>query len=150
MFFTFIIRVIASTTTFIITLRLIGWPKIITGLYYLKVPEELIKTINHMIRFIPLFINDTLYMLAAREARLLGKISKWNIWKVLASIVADIILKSHYRAWTLSMALEARTIKSNPSLKSNRKFISSYDIMLLTVAIVLLLVEVKLCLWNGI
>jgi len=144
----FILRVIASTVIFTITLRLIGWMNIIKGLNIVRTPRELVKMIQHTVKFIPLFLTEVLKMLIAREARVLGKPSKRRIWKVLATIVSDVVLKSNYRAWKLSLALEARTLKFEPKGGVDRE-VNIHDAILLTIALTILTLEVAGRVWGG-
>jgi len=146
--YAFATRVIASTITFIFLLRLIGWRNVLTFLNFLKVPREIVFTVNQTIRFIPLFSNEVLKMLTAREARAIGR--HWSIWKTLSSIVSDVVLRSCYRAWVFNLALNARTLNGELVSEHVQKIhLHRFDIYLLLASILIVLLEVLGRLWVG-
>jgi len=144
----FITRVIASTTTFILILRIIGWRNILYGLRRLKTPSNLVWMIFCTIKFIPLFLNEVLRMLLAREARILRKQPLLSIWKLLATIVSETIIRAHYRSWRFNLALKARLLGKAIDLKYSSSSNSLWNIALLSSAICIVLLEVLARLWG--
>jgi len=144
----FITRVIASTIAFIVLLRIIGWRNILYGLRDLKVPSSLIWMIFCTIKFIPLFINEVLRMLLAREARIFSKQSLLRTWKVLSTIASEVVVKSYHRSWRFNLALEARIIGGKVDLKYNHNPDKIWCILLFVIAVYVLLLELSVRLWG--
>jgi len=144
----FITRVIASTTAFVLILRIIGWRNILYGLRGLKAPSNLVWMISCTIKFIPLFLNEVLRMLLAREARILRKQPLSNIWKLLAAIVSETIIRAHYRSWRFNFALEARSLGKTVDLKYSSSSNSLWNVVLLTSAIYVVLLEITARSWG--
>lgn len=144
----FAARVIASTITFIFILRVIGWRNVFSFLHLIKVPSEIVFIINQTIRFIPLFSNEVLKILIAREARVIG--ARWSLRRILSSAISDILLRSFYRAWVFSLTLNARTLSGGiVQGKYGKIRLRIFDIYLFLTSIFTVLLEVKETLWAG-
>ncbi len=138
----FITRVLAASLTFMILSQIIGWWNIIRGLELIKTPRIVTEMIYQTIKFIPLFITETLKLIAAREARILCRKNISSIWRALSSIVGDIIIKSYYRSTMFNMALNARTLSNKRIMIWKRVKPTLYDISLIIFTALILLLEV--------
>ncbi len=145
----FIIRTLSSSIIFILMLRVIGWWNIIKGLELVRTPRIIIEMIYQTVKFIPLFLNETLKLLTAREARILGKTSIRNVWDSLSSIVAELIVKAYYKSVMLNMALNARTLSKNNYTLCRTGNLTIYDILLIMITGALLVYEVVYRVWSG-
>ncbi|RLE87285.1 MAG: hypothetical protein DRN04_18365 [Thermoprotei archaeon] len=144
----FAARVIASTITFIFILRVIGWHNVLSFLHLIKVPSEIVFIINQTIRFIPLFSNEVLKILVAREARIVG--GSWSLRRILSTTISDVVLRSFYRAWVFGLALNARTLSGGVVQGSYGKIgLRVFDVYLFLASIFIVLLEVKGTLWVG-
>ncbi len=147
----FLARTISSTIVFILMIRVVGWWNIVGGLEKIRVPRILVEMIYQTAKFIPLFLGETLKLLVARDARILGKTRISSLWRVLSSIVGELIVKAYYRSTILDMALRARTLShSKHRVEGRREYLTVYDVCLITVTVALLLYEVLDKIWSGI
>ncbi len=147
----FLARTISSTIVFILMIRVIGWWNIVGGLEKIRAPRILVEMIYQTVKFIPLFLGETLKLLVARDARILGKTRISSLWRVLSSIVGELIVKAYYRSTILDMALRARTLSySKHGVGGGREYLTVYDACLITVTAALLLYEVLDKIWSGI
>lgn len=144
----FILRVTSSTLIFIAGIQALGWLNIARGMSIVEIPEELINSMFKTIKFIPIFINETLRMLIARSARIIGgHISLKGLWFILAGIITDLIVKAHYKAIKMNLAITARTLGSSlPSIArkspgERRRLPNIYDYIIFSGLIIAILVE---------
>ncbi|MBS7649677.1 hypothetical protein KEJ17_08570, partial [Candidatus Bathyarchaeota archaeon] len=85
-----------------------GWRMIIVGLEKLRMPKNFSFLLNLTIISIPLFLRESLKMLSAREARIMRKATLKGLWRILATITGDLLIKSYERSWKLEKSLIAR------------------------------------------
>ncbi len=116
---TFISRVVSAASIFICFTLMMGWRGIIKGLEGLRVPKEITLLLNLSIIHIPLFIREVLKMLLAREARIMKNVGFKGIWVILATIVGDVLIRSHERAWRLERGIRARTFASTETFQKD-------------------------------
>lgn len=146
----FILRATASTLIFISGVHVLGWLNIIKGMMVLGIPASILEYMLKTIKFIPLFMSETLRILIARTARILSvegasTIRLRRMWCILASVIADLIVKTHYRALMFNLAFTARTLNPHMGivvkLKSPLK-LKLYDYVMFTCSTIVVLVEV--------
>lgn len=145
----FIIRTLSSSIIFVLMLRIIGWWNLIRGLELIKTPRIIIEMVYQTVKFIPLFLSETLKLLMAREARVLGKTNTHHIWGSLSSIVAELMVKAYHKSAMLNMALSARTLSEGKPCLHRIKDPTMYDVLLITVSGALLVYEVVYRVWSG-
>lgn len=144
----FILRTVSSTLLFIAGVRTIGWYNIVRGLAFIGVPRSILDCLLKTVLFIPLFIDDTLRMLVARNARVLGRhVGLRRTWSILAGVVADIIVKSYRRALMLSLAYTSRRLGQYYPVAEGRWSTccgkpSIHDLLLTACSITVLFLEV--------
>ncbi len=109
---TFISRVVAAAAIFTSLAFIMGWKRIVKGLGDLRIPQELGFLLNLSIVHIPLFLRETVKMLSARESRVMRKIRFREVWRVLSTVVGDLLLRSYERAWMVDKAIRARSFAS--------------------------------------
>ncbi len=109
----FMERIIASTVVFTFLLRSVGLTRVLAGLRDLRVPQLLVRMLELTLRFIPVFVSDTLVLLMAREARMLAPQPRSSVWKSLSTVVSEIMVRANDRAGMLSLAMEARNLGSS-------------------------------------
>lgn len=138
----FISRVAASTAIFTSFASIMGWRRTIMGLERLRMPRELTFLLNLSIIHIPLFLRESSKMLSAREARVMRKITLKEVWKILATVVGDLLLKSYEHAWRLEKAIKARSFTEEISWKSTSNSVGIKDLLLLSLTLCVLLLGV--------
>lgn len=114
---TFISRVVAAAAIFTSFVSIMGWERIVRGLGGLQMPRELTLLLNLSIIHIPLFLREASMMLSAREARIMRKTRFKDVWRVLATVVGDLLLRSYERAWRLEKAIRSRSFTSTGFLR---------------------------------
>lgn len=138
----FILRVIASATIFSSFIFIMGWKRIIMGLETLHFPRELIILLKLSVVYIPLFLREASKMLLAREARIMRKMPLREIWKISATVVGDLLLRSHQHAWRIGKAIKARSFTMDfPGPPSAP--IRARDLFLLLFTLLLLLLKIS-------
>ena len=136
----FVARVLAATAIFTSITSIIGWRGIIRGLDGLKIPKDITFLLGTSIIYIPLFLREALRMLSAREARLLVKPNSKGVWKLIATIAGDLILRGYERAWRIEKAIKARGLDVDRSPPEARVKVKVTGLLLfLTVLIILIL-----------
>lgn len=135
----FVFRVVVSAAIFTSVTYLIGWRGVAAGLEGIHVPGEIVSLLNMVIVYVPLFLRDAFKMLSAREARLLKKPTVKDSWRILSTVVGDLILKGYRRAWSLGKAIEARSFASGCRLKAKRFSLTVKDLLLLSISLCILL-----------
>jgi cobalt/nickel transport system permease protein len=80
---------------------------IVRALIILRMPSFLTRSLMFFLLYIPIMARETVKMLAAREVRLI-KSSRSEAWRILSTVVGDLILRSIERSQRLNMAIEAR------------------------------------------
>ena len=103
----FILRVSVSTLALVGTVSYLGWMNIVRALIILRMPSFLTRSLMFFLLYIPIMARETVKMLAAREVRLI-KSSRSEAWRILSTVVGDLILRSIERSQRLNMAIEAR------------------------------------------
>lgn len=103
----FILRVSVSTLVLVGTVSYLGWMNIIKAFIILRMPSFLTRSLMFFLLYIPIMARETVKMLAAREVRLI-KSSRSEAWRILSTVVSDLILRSIERSQRLNMAIEAR------------------------------------------
>jgi len=139
----FISRVVASAAIFTSFVSIMGWRRIIMGLEGLRIPRELTLLLNLSVIHIPLFLRESSKMLSAREARIMRKITFKEIWRILATVVGDLLLRSHEHAWRLEKAIRARSFAAELSSKTTSIPLGIKDLFLLSLTLTLLLLGVS-------
>jgi cobalt/nickel transport system permease protein len=132
-------RVAASTAIFTSFASIMGWRRTVMGLEKLRMPRELAFLLTLSIIHIPLFLRESSKMLSAREARIMRKITLKEIWRILATVVGDLLLKSYEHAWRLNKAIEARSFTEEISWKSVSNPVGMKDLLLLSLTFCILL-----------
>jgi energy-coupling factor transporter transmembrane protein EcfT len=77
-----------------------------------KAPKEIVRALSSTLVFIPILTKDACRMLAAREARIIKKNVSLS-WKILSTVVGDLILRGFERAERIDRAVSARTFGDN-------------------------------------
>lgn len=106
----FVYRVSCSAASLALIARSVGWRTLLEGLALLRIPQGAVAMAELTARFIPLFMSDTLKLLVARSARSIGDMPLISRWRLLGSVVGELILKGVYRAGQLRLAVEARSL----------------------------------------
>lgn len=140
---TFVARVLAATAIFTSITSIISWRGVIRGLEGLKSPRDVIFLLNTSIVYIPLFLREVLRMISAREGRLLVKPSLKGMWKLMATVVGDLILRGYERAWRLDKAIKARDLNADKGSPKIRVKVRVNDILLLSFALITLILKLK-------
>ena len=104
------LRAAAAASIFAASIQLLGWRNWLKGLEDLRVPRLLIKLTMLSLFYIPLFLREALRMLLAREARMVGRVGVWRSWRMVSTVVGDLLLRGRERAWRLERALMARSL----------------------------------------
>jgi cobalt/nickel transport system permease protein len=104
------LRAAASTSIFTASIQLLGWRGWLQGLEGLRIPKLLVRLTMLSLFYIPLFLREALRMLLAREARMLGRVGAKQSWRLMATVVGDLLLRGHDRAWRLERAFMARSL----------------------------------------
>lgn len=108
----FILKPVTASATFTSFLLSGGGNNFIRGLESIKVPKEIVKPLSATILFIPMFTNYACRMLSAREARIVSTDVKIK-WKMLSTVVGDMLLKGLEKVQTLERAIKARSFSKN-------------------------------------
>lgn len=140
---TFILRVVTSAAIFTSFASIIGWRGIIRGLEGLRIPRELTLLLNLLIIHIPLFLREASKMLSAREARIVRRITFKEVWKILATVVGDLLLRSREHAWRLEKAIRARSFTAEFPLETMSTPVRIKDLFLLSLTLTLLLLRIS-------
>ena len=61
-------------------------------------------------RYVPLSVREAGRLLAAREARLMGRRGLRSAWLVLASSCGELLLRAYHRAWRVGLAMRSRCL----------------------------------------
>lgn len=102
---TLVTRTVAATTLFTAFVMNLGWLGVLRGLRGVGLPEEMAFSTAFTLRYVPLFIREGFRMLAAREARTLRG---GNGYRILPSVVGDLLVKGYSRAGRVELAVRAR------------------------------------------
>jgi len=106
----FVYRISCSAASLALVARSAGWRTLLEGFALLRIPREAVAMAELTARFIPLFMDDALKLLAARSVRSIGDTPLASRWRLLGSVVGDLILRGVYRAGQLRLAVEARSL----------------------------------------
>ena len=142
-----ILRSTAAASIFITIIAHLGWLNLLKGLRNIGIPEEIVSMTGFLIKYTPIFLRDACRMIAAREARLMGKTSYKIIWLTNISVIGDLLVRGYERGLRLNAALKARSFSSNVVQRHDKLFnLSLYDLFLLffTIIMVLTALTVKL------
>jgi len=71
------------------------------------------------------------------------KITFKEIWRILSTVVGDLLLRSHEHAWMLEKAIRARSFAAELSPKTTSIPIEIKDLFLLSLTLTLLLLGVS-------
>ncbi len=52
-------------------------------------------------------------MVSARDARIVKRIGVKELWKTLATVVGELLLRCYERAWRVDKAIKARSFESS-------------------------------------
>jgi energy-coupling factor transporter transmembrane protein EcfT len=137
-----ITRVTASVAIFTAFIMVMGWRGIIAGFEELRMPKELSFMLNLSIISIPIFLRETLNMLLAREARIMRKIKIRNVWRMLATVIGELMLRGYERAWRLDKSIRARSFSRQEKSKVVHTSIKIRDVALFLLALTILLLGV--------
>ncbi len=128
-----VLRVTSAAAIFsAITIHL-GWRGLLEGLLTLRAPVELVEMVGLFFKYTPMFVRDLCTMVAAREARLVGRCGYRLAWASLASAVGEILLRSYRRAVAVSMAMRARCFGARRARNRRGLRLSRYDPLLILV-----------------
>ncbi|UCE29358.1 MAG: hypothetical protein JSV85_01085 [Candidatus Bathyarchaeota archaeon] len=135
----FISRTTAAAAIFTSFASAMGWRRIVNGLEGLRMPGQFGLFLNLSIIHIPLFLRETAKMLSARESRIVRKIRIREVWRVLSTVVGDLLLRGYERSWRLEKAINARSfIPLEPSLKTPSTAMGIKDFLLLFISLCIL------------
>ena len=128
-----VLRVTSAAAIFsAITIHL-GWRGLLEGLSVLRAPVVLVEMVGFFSKYAPMFVRDLCTMVAAREARLVGRCGYRLAWASLASAVGEILLRSYRRADAVSMAMRARCFGAWRAGRRRKLRLSRYDPLLILV-----------------
>ena len=133
-----LLKTTSATLIFTTLISYLGWRGLLEGLRGLKVPWELTFATGLHIKYIFVMVRCVNSMITAREAKVFNK-GKLGIWKVLASIVGDLMLKGYERGYILEKAINARTFTRFSPRNGIRK-LGLNELMLLTFTVIMLTV----------
>jgi energy-coupling factor transporter transmembrane protein EcfT len=137
---TFIIRVLSAAAIFTSLTFIMGWRKMIEGLEGLRVPREITSLLVLLIIQLPFLFREASKMLSAREARIVKNVGFKDSWKVLATVVGDLFIRSYEHAIRLDRAIRARNLKSVQPIKKNQiTSLNSRDIALFSISLLTLI-----------
>lgn len=128
------LRTAVASVIFLVFLSYLGWRNLALALNKFNIPKSLIISIIFFIKYLPIHIKSVSNMLFARESRLIKR-TKVNYWRVLASVAADLLIKSNYQAKRFYLGLKARNFETFFTMSNNLR-VNSWDIMLLITSIV--------------
>lgn len=106
-----ILRTTACVAVFTTFVQLLGWRNWLEGLRSLRVPRMVIWLIATSIIYIPLSLRESSRLLLARESRMLKKVGVGEVWRMLSTVLGDLLLRGYDRAWRLSLSLRSRSFK---------------------------------------
>ncbi|MBS7646044.1 hypothetical protein KEJ44_08440 [Candidatus Bathyarchaeota archaeon] len=139
----FVTRVLAAAGIFTSLTYIIGWRGAVKGMEGLKVPREVTFLLGTSIIYIPLFLREAVKMLSAREARLIAKPKLRDAWRLIATIVGDLILRGYEHSWRLEKAIRARSFAMGGALRGGRVKVNANDIALFSVTLMILALKLK-------
>jgi len=128
----FVFRVVAAAAIFTTFALMLGWRGMMKGLEGLRVPREITFSLTLSIIHIPLFLRELAKMLSAREARIVKNMGVKQLWGTLATVIGDLLVKSHERMWRLEKAMRSRSLTPAGILWKNPKTkLKTQDLLLL-------------------
>jgi len=137
---TFIARVVSAAAIFTSLAFIMGWRRMIEGLEGLKVPREITSLLSLFIIHLPFLLREASKMLSAREARIVKNVGFKDSWKVLATVVGDLFIRSYEHAIRLDRAIRARNLKSVETFKDSQiTSVNGHDIALLSISVLTLI-----------
>jgi energy-coupling factor transporter transmembrane protein EcfT len=137
---TFIVRVVSAAAIFTSLTFIMGWRKMIEGLEGLKVPREITSLLILLIIQLPFLLREASKMLSAREARIVKNVGFKDSWKVLATVVGDLLIRSYEHAIRLDRAIRARNLKSVQTIKNSQiTSVNGHDITLSSISVLTLI-----------
>lgn len=137
---TFIARVVSAAAIFTSLALIMGWRKMIEGLEGLRVPREITSLLILLIIQLPFLLREASKMLSAREARIVKNVGFKDSWKVLATVVGDLFIRSYEHAIRLDRAIRARNLKSVKTIKNNKiTSVNGHDIALFSISLLTLM-----------
>ncbi|WP_455276860.1 energy-coupling factor transporter transmembrane component T family protein [[Eubacterium] cellulosolvens] len=136
----FIARVVSAAAIFTSLAFIMGWRKMIESLEGLRVPREITSLLILLIIQLPFLLREASKMLSAREARIIKNVGFKDSWKVLATVVGDLFIRSYEHAIRLDRAIKARNLKSFKAIKNNQiTTVNGHDIALLLISVLTLM-----------
>lgn len=130
----FTVRVASAAAVFSAFILSTGWRRLMEGLKVLGVPGEITSSLTLSLIYLPIFLRETVKMLSAREARMLRRNGIWEKWGVLSTVIGDLLLRSHERAWRLEKAVRARSLNlGNPFREVSSLRLGPADLSLIAV-----------------
>jgi len=142
---TFVTRAVAAVAIFTSFAFVLGWREIVRGLQGLRIPQELGLLLNMAIIHIPLFLREAVKMLSARESRMMRKIRFKEVWRILSTVVGDLLLRSYERSWVLEKAIKARSFRATElSWETPSEVMGIKDLLLLSFSLCILVLGVFL------
>ena len=139
----FVVRVTAAAAVFSAFTSMMGWRRLVEGLESLRMPREITSSLTLSMIYLPLFLREALKMLSAREARIVRKRKLRDSWEILATVVGDLLLRSHERAWRIEKAIRARSFTAFRNLlKRPSAKLKAGDLSLIAVALIIPLLGV--------
>jgi hypothetical protein len=109
-FIMFLSRVLIAPTPFIVTIISLGWPVVSKELMKIPGLKKYIIYMNMFLILIRKISRTMIFMLAAREARIVRRDKKY-IWRILTSAVGDMILQTNYFSRNIYNAYKSRCIR---------------------------------------
>ncbi len=113
-------RTLASSTLLLAGVSWLGWRGFLGGLEALGAPRLVTEGVELLLYQASRLSRTLLEVLAARRARLLGRPSWRDWWRLEASAVADLMLRGVREAEALYMAVKARSLGAAAATRLGR------------------------------
>lgn len=112
----FLLRVAGSTLSVAAIVTLVGWRSLSRGLASLGLPPWLSDSVRMTLVYAALLVGEALSLLAAREARSVGRRGVLDRWRLLATVVGELLLRVTARAYMVELAVRARSLEGGRRL----------------------------------
>jgi len=106
----FLLRVAGSTLSVAAVVALVGWRRLSQGLSSLGLPAWLADSIRMTLVYTALLAGEARTLLAAREARNMGRQGILGQWRLLATAVGEFLVRASARAYMVELAVRARSL----------------------------------------
>ncbi len=117
----FLLRVAGSTLSVAAVVALIGWRGLSRGLSRLGSPSWLADSVRMTLVYSALLAGEAKSLLAAREARNMGRQGLIDQWKLMATAVGELLIRASARAYMVELAVKARNLDQPPEWQRARR-----------------------------